>query len=143
MLVSFTDEALKNYSVMRALIEKLYQAGVLGFRRKARAMVGLFTVAKTKKENQLRLVVGPRVANALHRPLPHADLPTVGAFGSLDYSDDRLRTADAARRFDVHFAHLNLADMFYQREFEEVGSFFPPSSQGVLARFRPQDSVRR
>ena len=75
MPVPFTGVALKDHSVMPALIEKLYHAGVLGFRRKARAMVGLFTVARTKKESQLRLVVGPRVANALHRPLPHADLP--------------------------------------------------------------------
>ena len=81
MPVPFTDEALRDESAMRGLIEKLYEAGVLGFRRKARAMVGLFTVAKAGKENQLRLVVDARVANALHRSPPYADLPTGGALG--------------------------------------------------------------
>ena len=39
------------------------------------------------------------------------------------WSDDRLRTAAAVRPLDVHSAHLDLADAFYQLEFEEFDSF--------------------
>ena len=98
-------------------------------------MVGLFTVAKAGKENQLRLVVDARVATALQRSPPYADLPTGGAFGSLDWSDDRLRTAAAARMLDVHFAQLDLVDSFYQLAFEEVGSFFCLDHQVIASEF--------
>ena len=36
-------------------------------------MVGLFTVAGSRKKNQLKLVVVSCVASVLHRPPPHAD----------------------------------------------------------------------
>ena len=75
MSLPFADEALSGECAMRGLFDYLYDAGVLGFRTMARAMVGLFTVAKAGKDNQLRLVVDARVANALHRSPPYADSP--------------------------------------------------------------------
>ena len=50
---AYTDPFLKNPRKMRELVLLLHRAEVLGFRRKARAKVGVFTVTKSKA-GQLR-----------------------------------------------------------------------------------------
>ena len=73
MPVPFIDEALRDHSVMPALIQELFHAGVLGFRSRRGQWWGSSPLPKAGKENELKLVVVSCVANALHRPPPHAD----------------------------------------------------------------------
>ena len=119
----YSDPALRSPRTMATLVRRLFDAGVLGFRRRARSFVGLFTVAKPGKD-ELRLVVDARAANALHRDPPHSDLPTAGAFSSLDWSLSRLCASGAAVPLNITIAQLYLVDSFYQFAFEEVASFF-------------------
>ena len=120
----FTGARLRNLKDMKKMIGKLHDAGVLGFRRRACSFVGLFTVAKPGKPGQLRLVVDARAANVLHRPPPHADLPTAGAFSNLDWCDETLGREGPLKTLGISVSQLDLTDAFYQFSFEGVGSFF-------------------
>ena len=129
---AYTDPLLKNPKKMRELVLLLHRAGVLGFRRKARAKVGVFTVTKSKA-GQLRLVVDCRLPNALHREPPFSDLATAGAFSNLDLSDAGLGACDdpsghpqspCGVPLNISISEIDLVDSFYQFAFEEVASFF-------------------
>ncbi len=109
---------------MDELVGLLQTAGVLGFRKRARSKVGVFTVVKT--DGSLRLVVDCRLPNALHKPPPYTDLATAGAFANLKFSDEALGIGGGSSTppLRITVSELDLVDSFYQFSFEEVGSFF-------------------
>ena len=121
----YVDPALRNPKTMNGLVKKLFEAGVVTFRRKCRCKVGLFFVVK--KDGMLRMVVDCRLANQLHHLPPYADLATASALSQLDFSDTFLNSEafkELGKPLDIHFSSLDLTDGFYQFEFEEASSFF-------------------
>ena len=121
----YLDPALRNPKTMRNLVKKLFEAGVITFRRKCRCKVGLFFVVK--KDGMLRMVVDCRLANMLHHLPPYADLATASALSQMDFSDSFLNSqvfAELGTPLELHFSSLDLTDGFYQFEFEEASSFF-------------------
>jgi hypothetical protein len=89
----YSDPALKRPRELNAFIHKLHQIGTnepgcrfITFRRRCKARVGVFIVAK--KDDSLRLVFDCRVANLLHRAPPTSECVTAGAFASLDFSEE-------------------------------------------------------
>ena len=70
---------------MRGLVDRLFAAGLLTFRRKCRAKAGVFCVAK--KDGMLRLIFDCRPLNTLAKAPPTSELPTSSSFASLDLSD--------------------------------------------------------
>ena len=124
-VVPYTDPLLTDRDTLLDLVAKLVRSGVLGFRKKYRSKVGLFTVIK--KDGSLRLVVDCRLTNQLHRPPPGVSMATAGAWATIDLSDeflDRSTWAEAGRPLDIHFGGLDLTDGYYQFKWEEMASFF-------------------
>ena len=99
----FIDNNLRNPKEMHRLVRRLFGLGLVTFRRKARAKVGVFTVAK--KDGMLRLVSDCRPANALHKDPPITHLASGSAYGNFDWSDESLGT-DTHGDADLHFSAL-------------------------------------
>ena len=70
-----------------ALFHRLWKVGLLSFRRKIKAPVGIFFVKK-KTPDAIRMVIDARVANRFHQPPKHTPLGTAGAYSQLDLSLD-------------------------------------------------------
>ena len=74
------------------LYQKLFKCGLLTYRRRQKARVGMFAVKKKgdKRGNSQRLIVDCRQANSLMRRPPTTRLSTPAGLASLDFSQQSL-----------------------------------------------------
>ena len=115
---------------MRRLVSVLADANLLGFRRKAKAFVGLFFIHK-KDGNQRMVVDYARVANMCHREPPRSDLAMPSALASLDLSDEWLSANGCEEEppldpaaIEVCGASVDLTDGFNQFWVPSVADWF-------------------
>ncbi len=87
------DERLKQSKVRRMeLYKRLFDCGLLTFRRREKARVGMFTVRKkgNRQGNTQRLIVDCRQANHLMRRPPTTRLATPSGLAMLDLTNESL-----------------------------------------------------
>ena len=115
-----------NRSTRHAFFQKLVDHGLLSFRRKRKACIGIFFVHK--KSGDIRLIVDARQANACHRPPPKSRLGSVGAIAELDLSSESWEALCAAsgsnEPLDAHGGDSDVDDSFYQFSIAELASWF-------------------
>ena len=107
------------------LLRRMAALNLAGFRRKAKAKVGLFFVKK--KDDNIRLIIDGRQANRCHRPPPKTRLGSVSATCELDLSDQGLLDCGGfgeVAEVNVQDSDLDVDDCFYQFLVEELGSWF-------------------
>eukprot|EP00971_Amphidinium_carterae_P052220 1027986-Amphidinium_carterae.2 len=107
-----------NAEERRRLILRLNALGLVGFRRKIRCQVGMFTVHK--KNGTQRLIVDARQANRVCRRPPHGDLGTVTALTQV-WTPRRDPEEISAQG---HGASVDLYNGFYQFRARSLGSLF-------------------
>lgn len=89
---------------MKEFLKALDAAGLLTWRRRARAKVGFFFVAK--KSGDQRLIVDARQANMMHQRAPHSDLAVPSALSRLVLSDEAVNLCERASE-RLHSAATN------------------------------------
>jgi hypothetical protein len=93
LVVPHWDPKLKKSLEERMkLYQRLFRCGLLTFRRRQKAKVGMFAVVKkgNKPGNSQRLIVDCRQANMLQRRPPTTRLSTPASLSDLDFSIDSL-----------------------------------------------------
>jgi len=127
------DERLKQSKVRRMeLYKRLFDCGLLTFRRREKARVGIFTVKKkgNRQGNTQRLIVDCRQANHLMRRPPTTRLATPSGLAMLDLTEESL--VDAGFTMD-EFSHDyvtpsletgDVGDCFYNFAIKEACSWF-------------------
>ncbi|CAK0808501.1 unnamed protein product, partial [Prorocentrum cordatum] len=131
------DPVLRDPKNMRSLVQKLHDAKMLSFRRRARCFAGAFTVIK-KDGYHLRLVLDCRPINVLHRPPPASQLATASSLAGLVLGDGETfawQHAEAGRPLDVHFSGADLTDGYFQFEFEEAAGYFCLAHKVLASEF--------
>eukprot|EP00435_Cladocopium_sp_Y103_P061503 s490_g23.t1 len=127
------DERLRCSKALRIeLYQRLHQCGLLTFRRRQKAKVGMFTVKKkgNRPGNTQRLIVDCQQANYLQRRPATTRLATPAGLTALDFGEETL----AAAGFDGHPGETNcpnpgletgdVGDCFYNFIIKEACSLF-------------------
>lgn len=84
----YWDETLRQDRVTRIdLYRRLYDKGLLGFRKRIKSRVGIFFVAKASGKG-IRLIIDSRMANGCHRRPPKTKLGGASAICELDCTLD-------------------------------------------------------
>ena len=127
------DEKLRNSRLLRLeLYQRLHQCGLLTFRRRQKAKVGIFTVKKkgNKSGNTQRLIVDCRQANYLQRRPATTRLATPAGLTALDFDRETLLASGFNGRPD-EFDSINpsletgdVGDCFYNFIIKEACSWF-------------------
>jgi hypothetical protein len=119
----FMDLGVKNNKRKYArLIRKLFDSGIIEFRRSCREQVGVFTV--WKKSGAQRLVVDARLVNEWFSAPEHVQLATGSTFGNIEVDDGP----------PVCLGGVDIKDAFYQFELpEELRDLF--GLPAILASF--------
>jgi hypothetical protein len=128
----YMDDGLRtNPSRLLALVTRLHEVGLIGFRRSVKAFIGFFAVGK--KDGMQRLVIDARPPNFFHRRAPYSTLATVGGISEIDMSRATLDS-----RSDVpaepHGLGVDFQDGFYQLRFRRMAAWF-----GIDSRVRAAD----
>ena len=127
------DEKLRASRKLRLeLYQRLHQCGLLTFRRRQKAKVGMFTVKKkgNRPGNTQRLIVDCRQANYLQRPPATTRLATPAGLAALDFDWETLSAAGfSGIRGEPNFANAGLetgdvGDCFYNFVIKEACSWF-------------------
>lgn len=122
----YWDPTLQKDEHVRAdLVASLYNVGVVGFRRRIKAAVGLFFVKK-KTPDAIRMVVDCRISNHYHHRPPITRLGSAGAFAELDLSDEALNAHfGASMAGDIGYGcEMDVSDCFYQFTLDALASWF-------------------
>ena len=103
----------------------LHKVGVIDFRTRIKAKVGLFFVKK-KDPRYIRMVVDGRIPNFHHRSPPVTRLGSGANFMELDLSDDLLTTRlPGSEGKEIGFGtELDVSDAFYQFQVAEMAQWF-------------------
>eukprot|EP00973_Karenia_brevis_P007506 1015810-Karenia_brevis.AAC.1 len=80
-------------------VKELARLGLVSFRRRIRARVGIFFVLK--KDGRYRLVLDARETNRTHRSPPHCALGTPGALAHQDWSSTAIAAAEGCEVDDI------------------------------------------
>ena len=110
----------------KEFIEALGRVGLVTWRRRVRAQIGVFFVAK-KSPDEIRMVLDCRPANIQHQSPPHSHLATTGSMSNIAMSDEwcvHSSPGSDPRQFDPHAGSVDLADGYYQFLVPEVSSWF-------------------
>ena len=130
----YWDPTLRRNKQLRLdFIKRLFDIGIISFRRRIKAKVGLFFVKK--KDGMIRLVVDARIPNFMHHSPPVTRLGSAACYVDLDLSSERLQTGfgeigafSGSEPFDVgspaYANEADVSDCFYQFIIEELGSSF-------------------
>ena len=120
----YWDRGLKQDKSRRIkLYQQLWTAGLLDFRRRRKARVGIFTVRK--KGNWQRLIVDARQANALQRTPPTARLATAAGLASLDLSYNTLVSSGFSDVLPEPAGETgDVGDCFYNFKINTLTSWF-------------------
>ncbi|CAE8674891.1 unnamed protein product [Polarella glacialis] len=102
------------------LYQALHRVGLLTFRRRAKAKVGFFVVAK--KDGMQRLIVDARVPNMCHRRPPPTRLGTSGAYLDLDLGDHA--ASGFGPVYEPSGNEGDVGDCFYNFLQEDLASWF-------------------
>ncbi|CAE8717298.1 unnamed protein product, partial [Polarella glacialis] len=120
-LTPYWDPKLKRSRGARLeLYQALHRVGLLTFRRRAKAMVGFFCVAK--KDNMQRLIVDARVPNMCHRRPPPTRLGTSGAYLDLDLGEHA--ASGFGPIYEPSGNEGDVGDCFYNFLQESLASWF-------------------
>ena len=136
----YWDPALrKNRKLREDLYVRLWNTGLLTFRRKRKALIAFFVVKK--KDGMQRLVCDARQANRCHRPPPTTQLSTPSCFSAIDLSDYNLMEQGFGEIFGLHDSdgdspvfscrgnEGDVGDCFYNFSIEELSSWFATKDQ--------------
>lgn len=127
------DERLRNSKALRfELYQRLHQCGLLTFRRRQKAKVGMFTVKKkgNRPGNSQRLIVDCRQANYLQRKPATMRLATPAGLTALDFGMETLEDAGfdgVPGDFKFPTPHVetgDVGDCFYNFIIKEACSWF-------------------
>ena len=127
--VPYWDPRLRASEAARVdLILKLSRVGIIAFRRKIKASVGLFCVKK-KDPQAIRLVIDARVANFHHKQPPVTRLGGCSNFAEIDLEDLDKRISfcdrhDSEKTGGGWANEADVADAFYQFKLPSVASWF-------------------
>ena len=131
LVVPHWDPKLKaSRSKRMSLYKRLHSCGLLTFRRRQKAKVGMFAVVKkgNKPGNSQRLIVDCRQANALQRRPPSTRLSTPASLTDLDFSTEALSAngfdIDTMEGFDPGIDTGDVGDCFYNFVVERACSWF-------------------
>ncbi|CAE8612690.1 unnamed protein product, partial [Polarella glacialis] len=120
-LTPYWDPKLKRSRGARiGLYQALHRVGLLTFRRRAKAKVGFFVVAK--KDGMQRLIVDARVPNMCHRRPPPTRLGTSGAYLDLDLGDHA--ASGFGPVYEPSGNEGDVGDCFYNFLQEDLASWF-------------------
>ena len=122
----YWDPILKADSGKRArFLVKLNQVGIVGFRKRINAPIGLFFVKK-KDPAFIRMVVDARISNFHHHPPPTTRLGSSANYTDLELSEDVLTEKLChLHSTEVGFgAELDVADCFWQFKVDELAEWF-------------------
>ncbi|CAE8693926.1 unnamed protein product [Polarella glacialis] len=120
-LTPYWDPKLKRSRGTRiGLYQALHRVGLLTFRRRAKAKVGFFVVAK--KDGMQRLIVDARVPNMCHRRPPPTRLGTSGAYLDLDLGDHA--ASGFGPVYEPSGNEGDVGDCFYNFLQEDLASWF-------------------
>ncbi|CAE8638853.1 unnamed protein product, partial [Polarella glacialis] len=120
-LTPYWDPKLKRSRGARiGLYQALHRVGLLTFRRRAKAKVGFFVVAK--KDGMQRLIVDARVPNMCHRRPPSTRLGTSGAYLNLDLGDHA--ASGFGPVYEPSGNEGDVGDCFYNFLQEDLASWF-------------------
>lgn len=112
------------------LYKKLFDCGLLTYRWREKAKIGMFTVKKKgcKPGNSQRLIVDCRQGNALLRKPPNTKLSTPVGLASMDFSHSTLEEQGIEPGIDGHFHPSmetgDVGDCFYNFLVPEACSWF-------------------
>eukprot|EP00438_Fugacium_kawagutii_P014873 Skav225062 [mRNA] locus=scaffold2293:21259:24786:- [translate_table: standard] len=131
----YWDPALRRDRKLREdLYVRLWNTGLLTFRRRRKALVAFFCVKK--KDGMQRLICDARQANKCHRAPPSTQLSTPTSFSSIDLTDYNLMGQGFGEIFGLHDAdgfspatscrgaEGDVGDCFYNFSIEELASWF-------------------
>ncbi|CAJ1358771.1 unnamed protein product [Effrenium voratum] len=105
------------------LYQMLWKSGLLDFRRRRKARVGLFTVRK--KQNWQRLIVDARQANFLQQAPPTARLATAAGLAAVDLSAHSLGIDVEAEGYEGPAGETgDVGDCFYNFKVDSLTSWF-------------------
>ena len=128
----------KNFHMRLQLYQRLFRCGLLTYRRRQKAQVGMFTVVKkgNRPGNTQRLIVDCRQANMLQRRPPTTRLSTPASLADLDFSVHTLQeNGYDIENLDDFVAGIetgDVGDCFYNFVIERACSWF--STGDVLTR---------
>jgi len=121
-IVPYMDPGLRaRPGMLRELVRRLDEAGLIRYCTHVHSVVGLFTVTKKGGPWQ-RLVLDARIANHLHRRPPYAPLATPSAFENVDLADSSL-IGDPLSCHPTGCG-VDFQDGFYQFVFDQVAPWF-------------------
>ena len=125
------DERLKRDRLERMrLYQRLHKCGLLTYRRRQKARVGIFCVKKKgdKPGNSQRLIVDCRQSNHLQRRPPRTRLATPAGLGCLDFTREELQgsgfEADECGNFHPSAETGDVGDCFYNFTVPAACSWF-------------------
>ena len=131
LVVPHWDPKLKKSLEERMkLYQRLFRCGLLTFRRRQKAKVGMFAVVKkgNKPGNSQRLIVDCRQANMLQRRPPTTRLSTPASLSDLDFSIDSLHEngydIESLDQFVSGIETGDVGDCFYNFVIEHACSWF-------------------
>lgn len=122
---------------------RLFEQGLLSFRRKIKSRAGIFTVRK--KDGPQRLIIDARCANWAHRSPPTTRLGSPRRMAELDLSDPRLASTrfGPIEGFEPAGVKGDVGDCFYNYTVPELASWFGFADTYLVSDLRGMEVLRR
>ena len=129
--VPYWDPILKaNKTMRRQFLARLSRVGLLGFRKRVKARVGIFFVRK-KNPHEIRMIIDARLANRVHHKPPTTRLGAGSCYVDLDLSSENLGNYNPNDNVPIgslgeegYAQEADVSDCFYNFTTDPLSSWF-------------------